>query len=199
MVKIIVNHSTDIEIRKALHATELQQFHQCKNTVVVDELGLIHGKNRIDIAVLNGCLHGYEIKSSKDTLIRLADQLRMYRECLEKLTLVVASNHLEGVLSVCPHWCGIVLADKGSRDEINFTTIRDSQKNPEIDAVSLAHLLWRKEAINILERLDVKYSKNITRIELYKKLSELVSISELTALIKEQFMARETWRVALQP
>jgi hypothetical protein len=192
-----VYHSSDIEIRKALHTQKLKAYHDCINTIVVDELGLIHGKNRIDIAVFNGCLHGYEIKSSKDNLERFPDQLLVYRECLEKLTLVVAPNHFDEVLSTLPIWCGILVADKGPRGGINFSTIRRAQKNPEINAVSLAHLLWKNEAIALLDRLGVEKNKlKLSRAELYKELSQLVSISELSAWIKEQFMKRETWRVA---
>ncbi|MDD5241971.1 MAG: sce7726 family protein [Sulfuricella sp.] len=194
-----MKHSSDIEIRKALHTKKLKEYHNCLNTIVIDELGLIHGKNRIDIAVFNGCLHGYEIKSSRDNLDRFPDQLLIYRECLEKLTLVVAPNHLDGVFSISPQWCGILLADKGPRGGINFSTIRRAQKNPEINAISLAHLLWRNEAIALLDRLGIERNKQKpSRTELYNQLSQLVSISELSAWIKEQFMKRETWRAVPQ-
>lgn len=194
-----MNHSIDIDIRKALHTQKLKAYHSCSNTIVVDELGLAHGKNRIDIAVFNGCLHGYEIKSSKDNLERLPDQLSIYRMCLEKLTLVVAPNHLDKVFSISPLWCGILLADKGPRGGVNFSTIRRAQKNPEINAVSLAHLLWKKEAIALLDKLGVGINKQkLSRVELYSQLSQFVSIGELSAWIKEQFMKRETWRVVPQ-
>jgi hypothetical protein len=34
---------------------------------IIEELGVEHGAARIDIAVINGVLHGYEIKSDRDT------------------------------------------------------------------------------------------------------------------------------------
>lgn len=194
-----MSQSSDIEIRKAFHAQKLKDYHNCQNTIVVDELGLIHGKNRIDIAVFNGCLHGYEIKSAKDNLDRFPNQLSVYRECLEKLTFVVAPTHLEAVSSMSPQWCGILLAEKGERGGITFSTIRRAQKNPEVSAVSFAHLLWKSEAIELLGRLGIERDKqNVSRSELYKQLSELASIEELSAWIKEQFMKRDTWRVAPQ-
>lgn len=67
--------STDIEIRSALHRKKLRQLHERADTLVIDELGLAHAKARVDVAVINGCLHGYEIKSAQDTLDRLAGQL----------------------------------------------------------------------------------------------------------------------------
>jgi hypothetical protein len=50
-------------IRKAFHCSFLQKEHAAPTTLVVDELGLEHGKCRADIAVINGHLIGYEIKS----------------------------------------------------------------------------------------------------------------------------------------
>lgn len=195
-----VSHSSDFEIRKALHAQKLKGYHQCEKTFVVDELGLAHGRNRIDIAVFNGYLHGYEIKSSKDTLDRFSDQLQIYRECLEKLTIVVAPNHLEGVLSVTPYWCGVLLAEKGARGGIRFSTIRRAQKNPEIKAISFAHLLWKNEAIELLDILGIVGNKqNQSRVVLYQQLAQIISIRELSSWIKKQVMKREAWRVVQQP
>lgn len=192
--------STDIEIREALHRKVLKAYHKCNSTVIVDELGLAHGKKRIDIAVLNGHLHGYEIKSAKDTLLRLPDQLREYRKSLQKLTIVVAPNHLGGVLSIAPEWSGIIEAQKGPRGGINFTTIRKATINPGVDGVALAHLLWRKEAVELLARLGVSEKElNKPRKQLYEIIASEASLAELVSWIKEKFMARETWRVDLQP
>ncbi len=191
--------STDIEIRKAFHKKKLGNHHRCPDSLVIDELGLAHGKNRIDIAVLNSHLHGYEIKSAKDNLNRLPNQLEVYRASLEKLTLVSAPNHIDEVMSIVPDWCGIIIAKKGPRGGISFDSLRRPQKNPEIDAVVLAHLLWRKEALHILKELGVETSlQRSSRINLYKKIAEFISVSELTVWIKKHFMERENWRADQQ-
>src|SRR3954469_3371326 len=110
-----MNATKDLEIRAALHKKKLGVFHNAPNTIVVDELGLSHAKARIDVAVINGCVHGYEIKSSLDTLERLPAQLDLYVQCLEKLTLVCAPRHIERVEAMSPSWAGIIEANKGSR------------------------------------------------------------------------------------
>lgn len=192
--------SKDYEIREALHRKVLRSSHRCSSTIIVDELGLAHGKTRIDIAVLNGHLHGYEIKSAKDTLGRLPDQLAHYRKSLQKLTIVVAPNHMEGVLSIAPEWSGLVLAQKGPRGGIKFNTVRKAAINPEVDGVALAHLLWRKEAIELLAKFGVSEKEmNKPRKQLYEIIANETSAAELVSWIKEKFMARETWRVDLQP
>lgn len=192
--------STDFEIREALHRKVLKSYHRNDSTIIVDELGLAHGKNRIDVAVLNGHLHGYEIKSAKDTLTRLPDQLSQYRKSLQKLTIVVAPNHIDGVLAIAPEWSGIIEARKGPRGGISFTTVRKATINPEVDEVALAHLLWRKEAVELLARYGVSEKElKKPRKQLYELIASEASLEELVSWIKEKFMARETWRADLQP
>ncbi|MEI9915129.1 MAG: sce7726 family protein [Methylovirgula sp.] len=125
-----------------------------QRTLVIDELGLAHAKARIDVAVINGCVHGFEIKSAVDTLTRLPQQLELYEECLEKLTIVCADKHIAGVRELAPRWCGITKATKGPRGAIVFTTVREPKRNPNIQAYRLAHLLWRSEAVAILTQTN---------------------------------------------
>ena len=192
--------STDTEIRKAFHNQRLSLHHKCPDTLVIDELGLAHGKNRIDIAVVNGCIHGYEIKSSKDNLSRLAEQLGSYKQCLEKLTIIAAPNHIEAVSQMAPDWAGLILADKGIRGGFKFSSKRRPQKNPSIDLVALSHLLWRKEVIETLRELGIPEREiKGSRIKLYEQLAKTITTKELTAWIKKHFMYRKNWRAVQQP
>jgi hypothetical protein len=49
---------------------------------VVDELELVRGEVRIDVAVIGDIMHGYEIKSAKDNLLRLPNQQLHYGKVL---------------------------------------------------------------------------------------------------------------------
>src|SRR5690242_17854466 len=64
----------DRDVRKALKSKLLREHIADPRTLVLDELGLRHGACRVDIAVVNGSMHGYEIKSDSDTLERLPSQ-----------------------------------------------------------------------------------------------------------------------------
>lgn len=190
-----MSQSKDVEIRSALHRKRLKAYHATPGTIVVDELGLSHAKARIDVAVINGYVHGYEIKSSLDTLNRLPSQLELYTKSLEKLTLVCAPRHVERIVEIAPHWCGILIASKGARGGIRFTTIRRSSVNTQVDAVQLAHLLWRAEVVELLSRLDVdKKTLKKPRKQLYKALAELLTIPEITTAIRESMELRADWR-----
>lgn len=187
--------TNDTDIRAALYAKKLRSFRDAPRTIVVDELGLAHAKVRIDVAVINGCIHGYEIKSSLDTLDRLPTQLDLYAQCLEKLTIVCAARHLTKIDILAPPWAGIVVASKGVRGGIHFSTVRRTRFNLGIEAAQLAHLLWRNEAIELLKRLGVpEKTMRVPRKELYQALAQLMTISELTEAIREFMVLRPKWR-----
>jgi hypothetical protein len=185
----------DTDIRAALHQKKLKVHWTAPDTIVVDELGLSHAKVRIDIAVINGCVHGYEIKSSLDTLKRLPVQLALYSRCLEKLTFVCAPCHISRIEEIAPKWCGIVEAEKGSRGAVKFATVRRASANKQIDPIQLAHLLWRPEAIALLSRFESsKKMLNKPRKELYEALAAVMTIPQLTAAIREFMLLRRAWR-----
>jgi hypothetical protein len=187
----------DVEIRHYFHLKKLRHYHECPNTLVIDELGIAHGKNRADIAVLNGTIHGYEIKSSKDTLTRLPEQIGEYSRCFEKVSVIAAPNHIEKLLATLPEWCGLIVAAKGKKGAITFKTLRRAKKNPKVETYAMAHFLWRREIIDILCQLGIA-EKNLktSRENLYKLLPSSVSTSELSQWIKEKFISRTDWRAA---
>jgi hypothetical protein len=187
--------TTDAEIRGALHSKKLRATSQAPDTIVVDELGLAHAKVRVDIAVINGCLHGYEIKSSLDTLDRLPEQVAIYARCLGKLTLVCAPRHTDRIVRTVPGWCGIIEAQKGPRGAVAFATLRRARTNPNIEADQLAHLLWRREAAELLSQFGVPDRLlRQPRKQLYQQLAQLMTIAQLTKSIREFMMARKDWR-----
>jgi hypothetical protein len=190
-----MSESRDLEIRAALYGKKLSAYRSAPNTIVVDELGLSHAKARIDVAIINGCVHGYEIKSSLDTLYRLPAQLKLYGQCLEKLTLVCAPCHIEKIEKIAPEWCGILMAKKGARAAITFTTVRRTGSNSQIDSAQLAHLLWRPEAVALLSRFESrKKILNKPRKELYEALASLMTVRQLTIAIREFMQLRRAWR-----
>jgi hypothetical protein len=187
--------TTDADIRRALHTKRLQRLRACPDTLVIDELGLAHAKSRIDVAVINGCIHGYEIKSGKDTLDRLATQISIYQQTLQKLTFVAAPKHAKDIMRQAPEWCGLIVAEQGPRGGIHFHVVRDPAANPDIDPVMMAHLLWRNEVIKLLDQAGYT-PKDLRRPrkELYELLCEAMTIREITRAIRAIMMQRQTWR-----
>lgn len=182
----------DYAIRAALYK---KRFRNHKDAIVVDELGLAHAKSRVDVAVINGCVHGYEIKSDRDTLSRLPRQIDIYRRTLQKLTIVAASRHAEKAAKQVPAWCGIIEAAQGPRGGISLHTLRSATKNPETDPIMLAHLLWRDEVVALLSRYDYAPKElRRPRRQLYEMLAEVLTTTEIAASIKSVMVERQTWR-----
>lgn len=189
------NIGGEVRIRKALRDRHLRHYKTQGEVLVLDELGLAHARSRVDMAVINGYVHGYEIKSAVDKLDRLPRQLDIYRKSLQRLTLVVAPRYLDAVAIAVPKWCGILEVVQGPRGGIGFRRVQRPRTNPDVDPFMLAHLLWREEAIAALTELGTaKRDLNGTRKDLYRLLLEVVSVSELTALIKRSMLQRRSWR-----
>lgn len=192
-----MRETRDPEIREALHKKILSKAHTNPSSIVIDELGLLHGKSRVDIAVLNGCLHGYEIKSSCDTLSRTELQVDTYSKSLHKVTFVAAEKHAPSLLESLPNWYGLVQVTKGPRGAIHFSHLRPAMSNPNLDPFYLSHLLWKNEAIQILTKLDHEKKSHLTRYtkaNLYKLLAETMNINDLFIEIQGMLSLRENWR-----
>ena len=184
--------TTDADIRSALHAKRLRRAKSHPDTLVIDELGLAHARSRIDVAVINGCIHGYEIKSAKDNLDRFVTQIDIYRQTLQKLTLVAAPKHVASIMSYAPQWCGVIAAEQGPRGGVSFHVLRNPAANPDVDPVMMAHLLWREEVIELLGRAGYAPSDlRRPRRQLYEMLCEAMTLREIAASIRAFMLRRQ--------
>lgn len=182
-------------IRIALKSRYLRHHHGRDDVLVIDELGLAHARGRVDLAVFNGHLHGYEIKSAGDTLDRLPRQLAIYSDALQKLTLVVAARHLDAAVMIVPDWCGLIKVTEGPRGGMTFASHRRASVNPDLDPFMLAHLLWRPEAQHLLRLRGASNADvNAPRRQLYRMLVDELSVRELASAIKAAMVSRTRWR-----
>jgi hypothetical protein len=193
------NHSEmrDLDIRLAL-LTHLHRLHAGDpETLVVEEVGVLQGQSRVDLAVVNGRIHGYEIKSQRDTLSRLTGQLRDYGCVFDEVTVVIGLKHLTGVLSELPSWCGIILAH-WVEGQVTLEPFREARQNLHRDAYSLAQLLWRDEAVEVLERHGcLSGVKSKPRTALWKRLADSLALEDLAVEVRDALKARKSkWRLA---
>ena len=182
-------------IRKAIHSQLIRHCHRSHDTRVIDELGLHHGKARIDIAVINGNLCGIEIKSARDDLSRLPTQVDVYNLIFNKITLVLAEKFLDDAKKMVPSWWGLVTVTEGPRGGIHLNKIRVEKPNIDVKMDSLVRLLWRDEVIRLLE------SNGITgpclrepRAVLYNILTETIDYKTLHKTVCTTLKYRENWR-----
>lgn len=185
----------DFDIRKALRQ-ELTRLHSSEpDTLVVEELGLCQGFARVDLAVVNGSLHGYEIKSDRDTLGRLPAQAEIYSRSLEFVTVVASPTHLIEMRKLIPKWWGIWTA-KDCKGVVSLKQRRKARPNPNVCRLALAQLLWRKEALNILTSRNLATGlKSKARQELWLRLSTELPLEELSNVVRTNLKDRGgSWR-----
>lgn len=186
--------TNDKRIRKIL-LNHLKANSIRTKTRIVEELGINHGACRIDVAVINGVIHGYELKSDKDTLDRLPKQVQAYNLVVDKATLVVSKKHLFIAMHMVPDWWGITLAKTTKDNNVDLIKIRGARKNPKKNSFFIASLLWKNEVVAILNNLGITKIKHERRNSLYKKLSSTLSLDSLSFEVKEKLIFRKGWRV----
>lgn len=185
----------DSDVRAALMRSVISDHLANPDTLVVEELGLNRGSCRVDVAVVNGLLHGYEIKSDADTLARLPLQVASYSAVLDKATLVVGVSHVARALPLIPEWWGVRTVRTGARGAVLIEPLRPARMNAGIEAAALALLLWRDELVEALTPLCVEKSKlRAPRAQLAQTLADVLPLKQLRPLVREQVKRRKGWR-----
>jgi hypothetical protein len=192
--------TNDKVIRKALKL-HLDSLHTGNPKLrIIEELGVEHGAARIDVAVINGVLHGYEIKSDRDTLLRLPEQMGMYNSVFDQITLVVGKTHLYEAINLVPDWWGLTIAKISANDSVVFNEIRAAKSNSGQNSLSVARLLWRNEALELLERVgEANGYRSKSRSLIYEKLSAVFDQETLEEKVRDTLYFREAWRSAAPP
>jgi hypothetical protein len=189
----------DHQLRQALKSKVLARYAKDPDTRIVDELGLRHGAARIDLAVVNGIIHGFELKSDKDNLKRLPHQATIYNSVLDKVTLVVGTRHAKEAMKLVPDWWGIKVATMGSRGGFEFTDVRRARANPSVDSLSVSKLLWRNEALALLVELsEADCVRHKPRAFIYAHLAAIADSALIRERVRHQLKFRTDWRPVSQ-
>lgn len=96
--------------------------------------------SRVDFLTVNGHTTSYEIKSSLDTLGKLAKQSLDYKTAFELNNIVVHERHLKKCIGLIPECFGIISINKGGH-EIIRKPVLNKALNPEVQL----SLLTKKE------------------------------------------------------
>lgn len=183
----------DRDIREALQAELLEEYCDGRS-LVVSELGLCANKARVDLAVVNGSLLGYEIKSDRDNFSRLPRQAVVYNAVFDRVTIVVGESKLAQARSQVPSWWGIKVARQGESGVV-VEDVRPALRNASRDPYAVAQLFWRDEALLELERRGLATGvRSKSRRVLWRRLAESVDLDELACSARETLKSRIDWR-----
>lgn len=182
---------TDAAIRKAL-APQVADLHGGPpKTLIYDEFVVQQGDARVDIAAVNGALHGYEIKSDCDRLVRLPRQAEIYSTVLDTVTLVTTARHLAEARTLVPRWWGIWTAS-GNSDAVQLSVRRKAKPNPAVNPRQVLELLWREEIRTLLEYFGLSRRGYVR--ELRDRLAAQAPAGELLTMVRESIRGRGDWR-----
>ncbi len=182
----------DAEIRPFLRQ-HLEQQHAGDSVVLIDEFPIYGGDVRADMVAMNGALHGYEIKSARDSLERLPRQVDAYSAVFDRASIVVSECHLESARELLPDWWEILLA-QGVGGGVCFKCLRRSRANPSREGHALVALLWKAEAMAILTSLGLDARmRSATMSLMMDRLVENVPVKKLGTLVRQKLRARGDW------
>ena len=145
------------------------------------------------------CSHGYEIKSDRDTLRRLKNQVELYSKVVDRATIVLGERHLSEAMGIVPKWWGVLLIQPGVKSP-RIKAVRRARKNPGIEPRSLVELLWLDDAVALLEQRDAARGiRGKPRRIVWDKVCEYFKVSEISAAVREHVKARRGFQVPVQP
>lgn len=195
--KTLQSNTKDYEIRQELVRRLNIAYKDGPKHKIIEELGINHGSVRADVAVINGIMDCYEIKSDRDTLQRLPEQIRAYNAVFDKVTLVVGFTHLYEALEMIPDWWGVTIAKMDKRGDITLNGIREASYNTNKDKDLIARLLWREEALCILtERQQDSGVRSKPKAVIYERLTSTLEVEELSSIVRQSLCSRPMWRSA---
>lgn len=136
--------------RAALTQNVLLGTHSLNTACMLTEFRA--GSCKADLAILNGTSTVYEIKSERDTLARLDNQIINYQKIFAKIYIIASESHIPSLIDSTSSAVGILCLNK--RNQI--TRVRESSNNVKsVCPVTIFESLRTDEARIILNKLGV--------------------------------------------
>jgi hypothetical protein len=184
----------DADVRVAVRERLAGEHMGDGDTRVVEEMGIWNGAVRVDLAVINGELTGYEIKSARDTLTRLPAQAALYSAVFDRVHIVAAEKHVTRARDAIPRWWGIMVATGSASSKVALEVMRPSRINRRLHPIQLARLLWRDEAIGILEHHNAARGiRSASREIVAARVVEALDLDGLRHEVRSCLKARRGW------
>lgn len=183
----------DADIREPLIEKLIRQ-NEGHSFRIIQEMAVCDGVSRIDIAVANGKLCGYEIKSDADTLDRLSSQSESYCKTFDKMFIVVGEKYRDVICEYIPDWWGVYVASRNKRNKIILKEQKRAKTNKNISPESLLELLWRDEIETLLRQHGLTALSGKNRRILRKLALVNISSAEIRNYTREILKKRTEWR-----
>jgi len=180
--------TTDADIRRVLLSCLGLLHGDPQHDLIIEEFGCKSA--RVDVAVVNGSLHAYEIKSDSDSLARLSSQIEAYQAVFEYVTLIVGERLLAGARNIVPKSWGLQKAGF-TNGKVVLRQLRKPTFNRAQNPLALAKMLWKREAIAVLRKYDHRdLTARNTAVEVSQAVASLIPTRDLTQEVRLAIKAR---------
>jgi hypothetical protein len=114
------NYRHEYIYKAAITHKVLLGTHSLQTAVMLNEFRV--GISKADTVILNGTSTVYEIKSERDSLNRLEQQIDSYQKVFAKVNVITGENHLKAVLAKVPEEVGVLLLT----DRFQISSVREA-------------------------------------------------------------------------
>ncbi len=181
----IAGHRDEYIYRAAISQKVLMGTHSLRTASMLNEFRV--GSCKADLVILNGTATVYEIKSERDSLARLINQIENYKRVFAKVNVIASEGHIDGVLDTIPHDVGVMCLSK----RYQITTVREPADSPErICPVAVFESLRMAEGIAILRAMGVAVpevpntQKHTAMRDLFARLDPVLLHAEMVRTLK---------------
>jgi hypothetical protein len=182
----------DRDVRAAVRRRLNEKYGSDPGTRIVEEMGVWSGSVRVDLAVINGELCGYELKSDRDTLERLPFQADLYSRVFDKVELIVGSHHSDRAAELVPGWWKVTIATmKDGAVYLRPMAGHPGARNPNPEPYLVAQLLWKDEALAVLDTHGLAQGYRGKRVKaIHERLALSLPFDTLSREVRETLKRR---------
>jgi hypothetical protein len=173
---------TEYVYKSALVNKLLLGRHSLATTTYLSEFRI--GSSKADVVLVNGAGTVYEIKSDRDRLTRLDQQVGDYQRVFPRVIVFCSDRHIEAVDRLVPNSVGLSVLTK--RNQISV--VRSAQPTySKLDSLWILDALREGEARAALRELNVPVPE-VPNTELYKVMRDVFEALPST-LLHERVLA----------
>jgi hypothetical protein len=151
---------------------------------------------RADVAVIGAAVfEGFEIKTERDTLMRLPGQMAAYARIFDRCHVVLALRHIDEAMEMLPPSWGVLVIEGDAMS--SFGVVRVADTNHDVDAETLVRLLWRDEAHAALCALGAQPDPRAGRSRMWDLLLALLDLDMLKQVVRHALLYRDPTRARI--
>jgi len=156
---------------------------------IIEEVNI--GGSRADfLAVTDGVLTGYEIKSDADSYTRLDTQTRDYSAFCDYCYVVIGKSHQTGIYGHVPDFWGIIVIVQES-DGVKLEQVRQAELSPNVAIRNKLWILWKRELVNIRVKFGLQKYESKDRNYLLRSLEKQVPKELLSRAVTDELFERD--------